>query len=119
MRSISATQLVTLSVAARFQLIQSHASSVSVPDNIYPDLHRAYQISTVLTPALFDFIQHQIHTDIFQESVFLARSGTVVSEVCSLQRYSLADSAAIIHLLPIISPFNSSLFSILQIYCSE
>ena len=56
MQSISATQLIPLSVTARCQLTQSHANSVSVPNNIHSDLHRAYQISTVLTPALADFI---------------------------------------------------------------
>lgn len=83
MRSISATQLIPLSVAARFQLIQSHANSVSVPDNIHPDLHRAYQLSTVLTPALFDFIQHQIQTDISNGSVLEKnRQSTAIETEC-------------------------------------
>jgi len=64
MQSISATELLRLSVEARSQSIENHASSVNVPGNINSDLHRAYQISTVLTPALPDFIQHQIQADI-------------------------------------------------------
>ena len=47
------------------------------------DLHRAYQIATVLTPALPDFIQHQIQVDIAQGSVLESdRQSAAIATEC-------------------------------------
>jgi hypothetical protein len=69
MQPVQATRLIPLSIAARAQAIEEYASLVNVPAEINSELHRAYQIATVLTPALPDFIRHQIQGDISQGSV--------------------------------------------------
>lgn len=69
MSPLQANQLIPLSVLARSKLIEEYASLVSVPAGINADLHRAYQISTVLTPTLPNFIQYQIQEDLNQGSI--------------------------------------------------
>ena len=80
MQPVPATQLIPLSVAARSQLILERARLVSVPENIHFDLHRAYQISTVLTPALADFIQYQVQTDVANGSVLESNRQSIAIE---------------------------------------
>ncbi|MGI0489298.1 hypothetical protein ACN4EK_28120 [Pantanalinema rosaneae CENA516] len=70
MQPIQAAQLIPLSVTARLHLIEDYASLVNIPAELHPDFHRAYQIATVLTPALPAFIQHQIQLDVSQGSIF-------------------------------------------------
>ncbi|HEY9665542.1 MAG TPA: hypothetical protein V6C91_01995 [Coleofasciculaceae cyanobacterium] len=69
MQPVQAPQLIPLSISARAKLIDEYARLVNIPADINSDLHRAYQISTVLTPALPEFIEHQIQEDISLGSV--------------------------------------------------
>ncbi len=83
MRPIQPKQLTSLSVTERMQLIEEHADSVDVPTELNPDLHRAYQISTVLEPALSGFIQEQIQADTSRGSIFLGdRQFAAIAHAC-------------------------------------
>lgn len=83
MQTVQATQLTPLSVSARSQLIAEYASVVNVPTELNSDLHRAYQIAAVLTPALSGFIQHQIQVDIAQGSVLESdRQSAAIATEC-------------------------------------
>lgn len=83
MQPIQADQLIPLSISARLKLIEEAASLVNVPVELNSDLHRAYQISSVLTPALPEFIQHQIQMDISQGSILEQdRQSTAIANEC-------------------------------------
>ncbi|HEY9600856.1 MAG TPA: hypothetical protein V6C85_04545 [Allocoleopsis sp.] len=83
MQPIKATQLIPLSISARAHLIEEYASFVNVPADINFELHRAYQISTLLAPALPDFIQHQIQEDISHGSILeRERQSTAIATQC-------------------------------------
>ncbi|BCL34491.1 hypothetical protein [Nostoc sp. MS1] len=85
MPSIQASQLIPLSITARSQLIKEYANFVNIPPNISSELHRAYQLSTVLTSLLPEFIQYQIQKDISHThgSVFkLRRQSKSISSIC-------------------------------------
>ncbi len=83
MQIVQATQLIPLSVSARSQLIAEYASVVNVPAELNSDLHHAYQIAAVLTPALSGFIQHQIQVDIAQGSVLESdRQSAAIAAEC-------------------------------------
>ncbi|MDY7012171.1 MAG: hypothetical protein SVX43_01005 [Cyanobacteriota bacterium] len=80
---IRATQLIPLSESARARLILEYASEVSVPIELEPELHLAYQISAILAPALPDFIQHQIQKDIEYGSILKRdRQSTAIANTC-------------------------------------
>ncbi|NJP10930.1 MAG: hypothetical protein HC866_16830 [Leptolyngbyaceae cyanobacterium RU_5_1] len=83
MQPIQADQLIPLSISDRFQLIEEYAKLVTVPAELNSDLHRAYQIAAVLTPALPNFIQYQIQVDISHGSIFEGdRQSTAISNEC-------------------------------------
>jgi hypothetical protein len=83
MQLVQAAQLIPLSISARAQLIAEYASVVNMPAELNSDLHRAYQIAAVLTPALPDFIQHQIQVDIAQGSVLVQeQQSTAIATEC-------------------------------------
>ncbi len=83
MQTVQAIQLIPLSVSARSQLIAEYANMVNVPAELNSDLHRAYQIAAVLTPALSGFIQHQIQVDIAQGSVLESdRQSAAIATEC-------------------------------------
>ncbi|XHX78049.1 MAG: hypothetical protein RBJ76_27065 [Stenomitos frigidus ULC029] len=83
MQQLQANQLIPLSISARLRLIEEYASLVNVPAELNSDLHRAYQISSVLTPALPEFIQHQIEVDISHGSTLEPeRQSTAISKEC-------------------------------------
>ncbi|GAB4148805.1 MAG: hypothetical protein Fur0046_27340 [Cyanobacteria bacterium J069] len=69
MQLIQANQLIPLSISDRLKLIEESASLINVPTKLSRDLYRAYQISSVLTPALPEFIQHQIQADSSNSSI--------------------------------------------------
>jgi hypothetical protein len=83
MKTVQASHLILLSIVARAQLLSEYANLVKAPPEINSELQRAYQISRVLTPALFDFIQHQIHADVTQNSVLaMERQSIAIAEHC-------------------------------------
>jgi hypothetical protein len=83
MQPIQADQLIPLSTPARGKLIEDFANLVNVPVDLSSDLRRAYQISSVLTPALLEFIHHQIQVDSSHGSVLEQdRQSTAISDMC-------------------------------------
>jgi hypothetical protein len=83
MQLIQAVQLIPLSISERSQLLKQYAIAIDVPAEINSELHNSYQIATVLTPALPDFIKHQIQEDISQGSVLESdRQSLVIATEC-------------------------------------
>jgi hypothetical protein len=83
MQSIQAHDLMPLSIQARAKLIKQHADLVDVPSRVNSDLHRAYQLASVLTPVLPDFIKHQIREDIASGSILTdSRQSTAIADKC-------------------------------------
>ncbi|NEO87662.1 MAG: hypothetical protein F6J87_25895 [Spirulina sp. SIO3F2] len=82
MQFLQASDLIPLSPSARAQLVLETIDSVKVPRKVRSELHLAYKISTVLTPALPDFIQHQIQIDAAQGTVLerIAQSNAIAAE---------------------------------------
>lgn len=82
MQPLQASDLIPLSPPARAQLVLGNIGLVKVPRKVHSELHLAYKISAVLTPALSDFIQHQIQLDAAQGRVLerAAQSDAIAHE---------------------------------------